>query len=135
MNIDEPSPEQSIARFKAFWVAIGVVLAIAVAGLIVRRTQAPRDEIDVAAEMTRLQTLADVREAQRKAVESLGLTYHDPEGGHLPRVSVPDPVMAKVVAALRQRTAHKTEQVIPGSRTFLDQQSKQHNPVESFLKN
>ena len=135
MNMDDPSPEQTIARFKAFWVALGLILGIALLGLIVRRVQAPAEEVDAAAEAARLETLATVREAQQKAVESLGLTYHDPDGGHLSRVSVPEPVMAKAVTALRQNTAHTTGQVIPGSKTFLDQQSKQHDPVESFLKN
>jgi hypothetical protein len=128
-------PETNLARFKAFWISLGLILLFALLGLFVRRLGAPRDEIDSAAESRRLETLTVVREAQAKAIEAMGLVYEDPQGGHLPKVTIPDALLAKSVSQLRKNTAHKTEQVIPGSKTFTEQQAKQHDPVESFLKN
>jgi hypothetical protein len=133
--MDDYQPETTIARFKAFWISLGLILLLALLGLIVRRVGAPKEEIDAAAEARRLETLAAVREAQAKAVETMGLVYEDPQGGHLPKVTVSDEVLEKSVTQLRKNTAHKTDQIIPGSKTFLEQQAKQHDPVESFLKN
>ncbi|MGI8605255.1 MAG: hypothetical protein ACR2OZ_19965 [Verrucomicrobiales bacterium] len=131
----DPEPENYLARFKAFWLTMGLILLFALLGLFVRRFQAPKpEEINSELESKRLATLQEVRDAQAKAIESMGLVYHHPEGGHISQVSIPDPLLAKAVARLRQTRGHRTEQVVPGSKTQLEQ-SKQHDPVESeFLK-
>lgn len=135
--MDNSSPDQTIARFKAFWLVIGLVLAVAVLGLIFRYVGRPSGELDTAAGELRSKTLETVRKAQQQAVGELGLVWHDPQGGHLPSVSVPQPIIDKAVAALKQSPARKDEArgPIAGSKTFLEQQSKKHDPTESeFLK-
>ena len=44
-------------------------------------------------------------------------------------------MIAKAVDTLKANPGHKTEQIVLGSKTFFEQQSKKHDPTESeFLK-
>ena len=57
----------------------------------------------------------------------------------LPGTKAPPPQnmdsIAKAVDTLKANPGHKTEQIVLGSKTFLEQQSKKHDPTESeFLK-
>jgi hypothetical protein len=127
----DESLENPMLRFKAFWLALGVMLLIALAGLVYRKIQTPREELDGGAAAQRLTTLTELRTAEKKAVTDLGLTYHDPEGGHLTRVSLTDPIIEKALATLKASPARKTELLIPGSKTFLEKQAGTHDPTES----
>jgi hypothetical protein len=127
----DESLENPMLRFRAFWLALTVMLLIAVAGFVFRGLKAPREELDAGAAAQRLATLTELRTAEEKAVTDLGLTYHRPEGGHLTRVSVPDALIEKALANLKASPARKTEQLIPGSKTFLEKQAGTHDPTES----
>lgn len=127
----DESLENPMLRFKAFWLALGVMLLIAVAGLVYRKTQTPTEELDAGAATVRLATLAELRTAEKKEVADLGLTYHEPEGGHLTRVTLPEPVIEKSLTALKASPARQTELLIPGSKTFLEKQAGTHDPTES----
>lgn len=127
----DESLENPMLRFKAFWLALGVMLLIALAGLVYRKTQTPREPLDGGAAAQRLATLTELRTAEKKAVTDLGLTYHDPEGGHLTRVTLTDPIIEKALAALKASPGRKTELLIPGSKTFLEKQAGTHDPTES----
>jgi len=131
----DDSLENPMLRFKAFWVAMTAMIAVAAAAVVYRAVKSPSTELDDGAAAVRLATLQEARAAEEKAVAELGLTYHPPEGGHLTRVTVPDAIIEKAVAALQQRAAAKTELLIPGSKTFLEQQAGTHDPTESaFLQ-
>ena len=136
--------ENTLQRFKTFWLTLGVMLLFALAGAVAHCSSAPKSAITSAADEKRLATLAEVRDAQAKAVTDLGLIHRDPQGGHLTSVAIPDALLKKSVAHLQEAakaasalpTPNKTEQVIPNSKTFNEQQqSKGHDPAESeFLK-
>lgn len=137
----ETHPENTLQRFKTFWLALGLMVAFAVVGLAVRAWKSPKEEFTSGADTKRLATLTEVRDAQAKAVTALGLVHHDPQGGHLTSVTVPDALIKKSLEHLQGAAkaaaaqGNKTEQLIPGSKTFMDQQSKKHDPTESeFLK-
>jgi hypothetical protein len=127
----DESLENPMLRFKAFWLTLGLMLLFAVAGVAFRAAKAPKEELDAGAEAVRRATLTELRTAEQKAVTDLGLTYHEPQGGHLTRVSLPDPIIEKSLAALRANPARKTELLIPGSKTFLEKQAGTHDPTES----
>lgn len=127
-------PQNPFERFKAFWLTLGTVLVLLVLIVIVRRVQTPDEPADAAAEQERLAKLQEVREAQSKAVTDLGLKYQGPQGGHLPRIEVPEALIARAVARLGEKRAQKSNQVIPGSKTQLEQQSQEPDPIEAFLK-
>lgn len=127
----DESLEHPMQRFRAFWLALSVMLLIAIAGFVYRGLQSPGGELDAGAAAARLATLGELRQAEKEAVAGLGLTYHAPEGGHLTRVTVPDPVIEKALAALKANPARKTELLIPGSKTFLEKQAGTHDPTES----
>jgi|GEM_PF-2211785 len=127
----DQSLENPMLRFKAFWLTLGLMLLFAVAGVAFRAVKAPTDELDAGAEAVRRATLAELRTAEEQAVAVLGLTYHGTQGGHLTRVSVPDPLIEKGLAALKANPERKTEQLIPGSKTFLEKQAGTHDPAES----
>lgn len=127
----DESLENPMIRFKAFWLATGVMLLVALAGFYFRASKAPDAELDDGAAAVRLATLNELRKAEEKAVADFGLTYHGPQGGHLTRVTVPDALIEKALAALKANPAHKTEQLIPGSKTFMEKQSGTHDPTES----
>lgn len=127
----DESPENPLQRFRAFWLALAVMLVVALAGFAYRALKTPREELDAGAAALRLATLAELRTAEQQAVADLGLTYHGPEGGHLTRVTVPDAVIEKALAALKAHTPRATEQLIPGSKTFMEKQAGTHDPTES----
>ena len=127
----DESLEHPMQRFRAFWLALSAMLLIAIAGFVYRGLKTPREELDAGAAAVRLATLEELRKAEQQAVTDLGLTYHPPEGGHLTRVTVPDPVIEKALASLKANPARKTEQLIPGSKTFLEKQAGTHDPTES----
>lgn len=131
----DSTQENPLLRFKAFWAALILMLLFALAGFAYRGLKTPGIELDAGAETIRLETLKVVREAEEKQVKDLGLTFHAPQGGHLVSVTVPAELADKAVAKLKASPGRKTEQLIPGSKTFLDQQSQTHDPTESeFLK-
>jgi len=127
----DDSLENPMLRFKAFWLTLGLMLLFAVAGVAFRAAKAPREELDAGAEAARLATLAELRTAEEAGVAALGLTYHPPEGGHLTRVSVPEAIIEKSLAALKAKPARATELLIPGSKTFMEKQAGTHDPAES----
>lgn len=127
----DESPENPLQRFRAFWLALAVMLVVALAGFAYRALKTPREELDAGAAALRLATLAELRSAEEKAVADLGLTYHGPEGGHLTRVTVPDAVIEKALTSLKANTPRPTEQLIPGSKTFMEKQAGTHDPTES----
>lgn len=128
--------DNPLLRFKTFWAVIGLMLVFAILGVIFRWANRPVEELDYAAAQQRLATLAEVREAQAKAVQALGLQYTPPQGGHLPTITVPDELISKALEHLKKNPAHKTEKVIPGTPTFLQQQATQaHDPAESEFLN
>jgi len=127
----DESLENPMVRFKAFWLVMAAMLAVAVVGMLYRARQSPDRELDDGAAAVRLATLNELRIAEQKAVTDLGLTYHIPQGGHLTRVTVPEAVIEKALAALKERPARKTELLIPGSKTFLEKQAGSHDPTES----
>lgn len=127
----DESLENPMRRFKAFWLAAGMILLVAFAGVVYRAINAPDGELDDGAAAVRLASLVEWRETEEKAVTDMGLTFHGPEGGHLTRVTVPDDIIETSLAALKANPAHKTEQLIPGSKTFMEQQSATHDPTES----
>lgn len=127
----DDSLENPTRRYKAFWLTLGLMLLFALAGFAFRAASAPEEELDIAAEIQRRATLTDLRKAEKSAVEATGLTYHDTEGGHLTRVSVPDAIIEKALAKLKSQPARKTELLIPGSKTFLEKQAGTHDPAES----
>jgi hypothetical protein len=127
----DDSTENPMLRFRAFWLALAVMLLVALAGFAYRALKTPDEELDAAAAALRLTTLNELRQSEQQAVTELGLTYHGPEGGHLTRVSVPDPIIEKALAALKTQPARATEQLIPGSKTFMEKQAGTHDPTES----
>jgi hypothetical protein len=127
----DDTQENPMLRFKAFWLTLGLMLLFALAGFAFRAASAPGEELDAGAELQRLATLSELRKAEKSAVEATGLTYHDTEGGHLTRVSVPDAIIEKALAKLKSQPARKTELLIPGSKTFLEKQAGTHDPAES----
>jgi hypothetical protein len=166
----DPSLENPMLRFKAFWLTLGLMLLFAIVGVIYRARHVPKagisemrlaalktqqnltdvqvetlrewfkntrgeDAANAEAEIKRIATLTEVRAAQSKSISDWGLSYTDPQGGHLPTIRVPDTLIAKAVDTLKANPGHKTEQIVLGSKTFLEQQSKKHDPTESeFLK-
>ena len=130
----DPSLENPLLRFKTFWLALGLMLAFAAAGMAYRWSQSPRTELDSAEAGKRLDTLGEVRTAQSKRLTEWGFTYTDPQGGHPPGIKVPEELIAKAVDSLKANPGHKTESIVLGSKTFLEQQSKAPDPTEEFLK-
>lgn len=131
----DSTQENPMLRFKAFWAALILMLLFALVGFVYRGLKTPTTELDAGAETLRLETLKTVREAEEKQVSELGLDFHAPQGGHLASATVPTALVEKAVAKLKTSPAHKTEQLIPGSKTFLEKQSQTHDPTESeFLK-
>lgn len=123
--------EHPMMRFRAFWAALIAILVVALAGFAFRWLKTPEEPLDAGSAAQRLATLAELRKAEEKAITDLGLTYHSPQGGHLTRVTVPDAIIEKALASLKTSKAHKTEQLIPGSKTFLEKQAGTHDPTES----
>ena len=131
--MDQSSPDQIFVRFQGFWIVLGLVLLVAVAGAAVRWVAKPGGEIDAGAEQVRTATLQTVMQGQKQAVSELGLIWSDPQGGHLPTITVPDTLIAKGIEALKQKKAQKDESrgPIPGSKTFTEKAKSAHDPVES----
>ena len=127
----DESLENPMLRFRAFWLALSAILLVALAGFAYRSLRSPNQELDAGAAAVRLTTLQELRDAEEKAVAGLGLDYHKPEGGHLTRVTVPDALIEKALVALKASPARKTEQVVLGSKTFLEKQAGSHDPAES----
>ncbi len=132
LNMDQSSPDQIFVRFQGFWIVLGLVVLVAVGGVVVRWIGQPSGEIDAGAESVRAGTLKTVMDAQKQSVSELGLVWTDPQGGHLPTITVPDALIAKAVDALKQKKAQKDESrgPIPNTKTF-NEKSKAHDPVES----
>jgi hypothetical protein len=127
----DESLENPLRRFKAFWLALAAMLLVALVGFAYRALNTPNAELDDGAAALRIATLTELRTAERKTVADLGLTYHEPEGGHLTRVTLPEAVIEKALVALKARPHGKTELLIPGSKTFLEKQAGTHDPTES----
>lgn len=128
--------DNPLLRFKTFWAVLGLMFVFAIVGVIFRWLDRPVEELDHAAAVQRAATLAEVRESGAKAVQALGLEYTAPQGGHLPKITVPDELIGKALEHLKANPAHKTEKVIPGTPTFNQQQATQaHDPTESEFLN
>jgi hypothetical protein len=130
----DSSLENPMLRFKTFLLALGLMLVFAVLGVFYRWSGTPDSDLDSAEAGKRLATLDEVRAAQAKLLTDWGLSYTDPQGGHLPTIKVPDELVAKAVETLKANPGHKTESIVLGSKTFLEQQSKTPDPTAEFLK-
>jgi DMSO/TMAO reductase YedYZ molybdopterin-dependent catalytic subunit len=132
------SQEHTLQRFNAFWLVMLIIGVCAGLGFVVRWSGAPKDEIDAEAAAIRSARLVDVRAAQQKEVAALGLHWQDPQGGHLPLITVPDELIAKVLPSLKARamkaTAIQTPEALAAAQAKAAASGK-HDPTESeFLK-
>ena len=132
---ESPPKENTLLRFKTFWIVLGVMLLFAVLGVSLRAWNQPNYDLFSEAEAQRQTLLEEVREAQRKQVVEMGLDYRSPEGGHLATVTVPDDVLSKAVAHLKANRPHASKQVVPGSKTQLEQSKLPDPALSEFLKN
>jgi hypothetical protein len=125
----------AFTKFKAIFFTLGFFLVFLAISLFMRFINKPKVALDDASSAQRVITKAEVEKTAADSVTKMGLEFRSAEGGHLPKIVVPDALIEKSLVKLQAKQGHKTDKVIPGTKTFLDQQSKQHDPEQSFLKN
>jgi hypothetical protein len=127
------SQDNTMQRFSAFWAVMGLMGLAAIAGVVVRATSAPKDVLDAEAESRRTALLIQNRADQEKEAKALGLHWQDPQGGHLPLVTIPDELIKKTLPALAARKPVPTTTKTPEGA--LKATAGKHDPTESeFLK-